>query len=146
MTNGGAVSWRSKQQPIVTTSTCHAEYVAACEASRECVWIRELLSEMGLKCTEPTTLYEDNEAALFLSENPATTDRSKHIRLRWHYLRQCVRDGTLKLKRVETKKNPADALTKAVGGPVLQMMRDSIGLGPIENDDLEAGRLLRTAI
>ena len=146
MTSGGAVSWRSKQQPIVTTSTCHAEYVAACEASRECVWIRQLLSEMGLKFIEPTTLYEDNEAALFLSENPATTDRSKHIRLRWHYLRQCVRDGTLKLKRVETKKNPADALTKAVGGPVLKMMRDSIGLGPIENDDLEAGRLLRTAI
>lgn len=144
--SGSAVSWRSKQQPIVATSTCHAEYVAACEAAREAVWLRELLREIGFKTLAPTPVYEDNEAALFLSENPATTDRSKHIRLRWHYLRQCVRDGTLKLKRVETKKNAADALTKAVGGPALQMMRDSIGLGPIANDDLEAGRLLRMTI
>ena len=71
--NGGAISWRSKQQPIVTTSTCHAEYVAACEASRETVWLRELLSEMGLEIGAPTPLYEDNVAALFLSENPAVS-------------------------------------------------------------------------
>ena len=95
MMNRGPVSWRSKQQKIVATSTtCHAEYVAACEACRECVWIRELMNEIGFTLKKPTEIYEDNESTLFLSNNPVSSDRSKHFRLRWHYLRQCVRDGS----------------------------------------------------
>ena len=132
--NGGAISWRAKQQSLVTTSTCHAEYVAACEASRETVWLREFLSELGFSMDKPTHVFEDNEAARFLSENPATTERSKHIRLRWHYLRQCVRDGTIRLMRVDTKSNAADALTKPVSRPVLELLRDCVNLGPHQTE------------
>ena len=127
MMNGGPVSWRSKQQKIVATSTCHAEYVSACEACRECVWLRELLSEMGFELKDPTTMFEDNESATFISNNPVSSDRSKHFRLRWHYLRQCVRDGTCILKKVNSKDNAADALTKPVGSKVFEMFNVNIG-------------------
>ena len=85
--------------------------------------------EMGFTMKEATRIFEDNETAIFLSDNPASTDRSKHIRLRWHYLRQCVRDGTLKLIKIGTKQNAADALTKAVGGTVMGMFYDTTRVG-----------------
>ena len=132
--SGGPVSWRSKQQSIVTTSTCHAEYVAACEAARECVWMREFIQELGLDLTSPTTIREDNEAALFLSDNPASTERSKHIRVKWHYLRQCARDGTLKLVKVDSKDNAADVLTKPCSSTTLKMFTSTLGLTEIDED------------
>lgn len=131
--NGSAISWRSKQQSIIATSTCHAEYIAACEAARECVWLREMLSEMGFAAVKPTCIFEDNEAAIFLSNNPATTDRSKHIRLKWHYVRQCVKDQVLLLKKIETRNNAADTLTKPVSGKVLETFRKAVCLQPTSN-------------
>lgn len=125
---GGAISWRSKKQGIVATSTCHAEYVAAAEAAREMVWVRSLLEEVGARGMTALRLYEDNEAAIFLTNNPAVTERSKHIRIRWHFIRQCVRDGLLKLHKIESSKNAADQFTKAVPRTKLTDLSSRIGL------------------
>ena len=120
-----SISWCSKKQPQVTTGTCHAEYVAA---SQETVFWRELLKDVSMEMTTSMEIDEDNEAAIFLSENPALQEKSKHIRKRWHYVRQYVRDGTLKLKNVAGTKNAADALTKAVSPAQLVDFRRPVGL------------------
>ena len=108
----GLISWRSKRQSIVATSTCYAEYVAACEIAREVLWIRNILIGIGLQVTEPAIILEDNVATELLVRNEGITDRSKHIRVKFHHVRECVRDGVMKFVRVSSKENPADALTK----------------------------------
>jgi hypothetical protein len=125
---GGAVSWRSKRQSVVATSTCQAEYIAVSEMSREAVWLRSLLEEIGLDQLPPTRAHEDNEAARFLAHHPAVTERSKHIRVRYHYVRECVREGILELVNIPSKENAADSFTKAVNEHTLAMTASTIGL------------------
>ncbi len=95
---GGAVSWRSKKQSIVDTSSCKAEYVAAFSATKESIWLSNLLAEMtGSEHTTPQTLFVDNQRAIALAERQATTSRSKHIEIRFHYLRDAVAKNLVKL-------------------------------------------------
>jgi hypothetical protein len=125
---GAAVSWRSKGQTVVTTSSCHAEYVAACECCREIVWARMMIEEIGFCLRWPSVVLEDNHAAELMTRNDGISDRSKHIQLKWHYVRQCVRDGSIRFARVASKENPADALTKASSKESLAVMLKNAGV------------------
>lgn len=133
---GGAVSWKSKKQSVVATSTCHAEYIAAAEMAREAVWIRSLLEEIGFTGLPPMRAYEDNEAARFLAHHPAVTERSKHIRVRYHYVRECVREKVLELVNIPSKENAADSFTKAVNERTLKMSARAIGLRRVSSERL----------
>jgi hypothetical protein len=133
MIAGGAVSWRSKMQATVATSSCHAEYVAASELARELMWCRFLLEEIGMDTTLPSIVYEDNMAAQLMTANVGVSDRSKHIRVRIHYVRECVAEGSIKFTRIESKNNPADALTKSSSLEAIEVMMKAAGmveLGP----------------
>jgi hypothetical protein len=90
MMAGGAISWQSKLQPTVAQSTTEAEYIAASAAAREGVYLRHLLSDLGFEQQEPTIVYEDNTGAIALAENPVHHSRTKHIDIRFHYIRECV--------------------------------------------------------
>jgi hypothetical protein len=94
-----------------------AEYVAAAEATKDIIWLRSLLEELGLKQTKATMLYIDNKSAIHLSANPSTHARSKHIDIRHHLVREQVGLGTIKLEYIETAKQRADILTRALAGP-----------------------------
>ncbi|KAG6389652.1 hypothetical protein SASPL_151124 [Salvia splendens] len=83
-------TWMSKKQPIVTLSTCEAEYVAATFSVYHAIWLRSLLSELGWPHKEPTTICVDNKSAIALSKNPVFHNRSKHIDTRYPYIRECV--------------------------------------------------------
>jgi hypothetical protein len=115
--NGAPVAWRSKLQPSVALSTCEAEYMAASKACTEVVWLRRLLSGLGYPPTSATVLYEDNRAAIQLAANPVHKDRTKHIDMRRHALREFVADGVIQLVPCPTQDMAADALTKALPGP-----------------------------
>lgn len=78
-----------QEQGIVTTSTTEAEYVAAWLACKECVWLSKLLTDMKIELNYPVKLFEDNEGCIFISKNPETK-RSKHIDVKYHYVRECV--------------------------------------------------------
>jgi hypothetical protein len=110
--NGSAVAARSMRQRIVTLSSMESEYVAAVEAAKECVWMRQLLSDLGFSQDFPTTIYEDNRATICFSEAPTNHSRTKHIDVRHHYLRQLVTDSTIRLKYIKSQDNVADILTK----------------------------------
>ena len=112
--NGGAVSWMSKKQEQVATSSCHAEYMALNRAGREAVWLRRLLQEMGYGQAGPTTIHVDNQSAINLAKNPVGHGRSKHIEIQWHWIREIVENGEVRLQQCATSLMAADFLTKAL--------------------------------
>jgi len=105
--------WQLKLHPIVCTSTCETEYVAGTEVAKEALWLGFLLEDMGLEVF-PAKLRMDNQGAIFLADNCKARGRSKHINIRYHFIRQCVDDGAIKLAYIGTHDQMADSLTKAL--------------------------------
>ena len=124
---GAASSWLSQKQSSVAISTTEAEVVAASEAARETVWLRRLMKTM-IPMNSVPELYVDNEAAVKLAQNPEFHRRTKHIRIRHFYVRECVSDGELEVKRVPTEFQLADIMTKPLPKPRLTALCDKIGL------------------
>jgi len=112
--DGGAVSWSSKKQELVTLSTAEAEYVAATHAAKEALWLRRLVFELFPSLEAPTVLYCDNQAALRLIEDDNYRARTKHIDKRYHFVREAAQTGALQLTYCPTDDMTADILTKAL--------------------------------
>ena len=108
------MSWQSAKQKIVALS-CEAEYVAAAGAACQAIWLSRLIEELLGRDDGATRLCIDNKSAIALSKNPVFHDRSKHIELRYHFIRQCVDDSSIDVLYVRTSDQLADILTKALG-------------------------------
>ena len=105
------ISWRSKLHGCVSLSSAEAEYIGATEVVKEVMWLRHLLSELGLK--QPTTIvYEDNLACIKMAKSAIVSARNKHMQLKLHYVRERVDDLSVRLIYVDTKQQRADLLTK----------------------------------
>jgi Reverse transcriptase (RNA-dependent DNA polymerase) len=107
------VNWISKGQPIVTVSSTEAEYVALSDGSKETTFITNLLLEL-VDVILPSLLSEDNTGAIFLAKNQQVGARTKHIDVRYHFIREKVKSGQIHVSYVNTLKNPADLLSKNV--------------------------------
>ncbi|CAL1402124.1 unnamed protein product [Linum trigynum] len=127
---GGAISWSSKKQPVVTLSTTKAEFVAASYSATQCVWLRKILEQMGWKqCVEGTTqIMCDNNSAIKLSKNPVMHGRSKHIDVRFHFLRDLAKEGFIELEHCGTHDQIADVMTKALKQDTFQYLRGQLGV------------------
>ena len=112
--NGAAVTWASKKQHSVSTSSTDAEYVAGSEATKEAVWLRLLLSEIGQLKAGPTTLLIDNQSAIARAKNPVCHSRTKHVAVQHHFIREKVESGEVKAEYIPTGDQVADVLTKAL--------------------------------
>ena len=112
--DGGAISWSSRKQELVTLSTAEAEYVAATHAAKEAIWLRKLIFEIFPTLKAPTTLYCDNQAALRLATDDNYHARTKHIDIRYHFIRYVVASGALQLVYCPTDDMTADILTKGL--------------------------------
>ena len=95
-----------------------AEYIVGLFGIQDIVWIRQLLKDLGLDRTRPTPVYIDNRSAHQLAENPVHHQRSKHIDIKYHWIRDMVAAGTVKIIDVSTEDQRADILTKTVRGDV----------------------------
>eukprot|EP00253_Pinus_taeda_P028155 PITA_28155 len=124
---GTTISWVSKIQSVVALSTTEAEYVAATEASKEMIWLQRFMGELG-KEHYISTLYSDNQSAIHLARNSSFHSRTKHIQLKYHFIRSVLEGGELKLEKIHTSQNPADMLTKVVTRERLRICSVSIGL------------------
>ena len=124
----GAISWSSKLQSIVALSTTEAEYVAACAAGQEIIWLRHLFSEIGFPVEGPSRLYVDNQSALAVAKNPEHHGRMKHLDLRYFWLRHAVDSNEIAVSYLPTSLMPADILTKSMHGPVIQECREKLGV------------------
>ena len=125
--NGAAVSWKSKLQSVVVLSTAEAEYMALCETVKEAVYLQQLLEEIGLKAL-PVTIYEDNQPCIHIASNPVTSNRSKHIAVRYHYVREVISNGKVQVLYKSTQEMIADCLTKNLAKDKVEKFR-SILLG-----------------
>ena len=110
---GGAVSWQSKLQKCVALSTTEAEYIAVTEAGKELVWIKTFFKELGMQQDE-YVVYCDSQSAIDLSKNATYHSRTKHIEVRYHWIRDATEEKRFKLKKIHTDKNAADMMTKVI--------------------------------
>lgn len=111
---GGPVTWSSQRQSLVTLSTTESEYVAATSTAKEAMWLRSLLNDLGYSCEGATVLNIDNQSTIRLAKNPEFHKRTKHIDLRFHYVREKVEAKEIVVKYVPTGSQLADILTKAL--------------------------------
>ena len=114
MSTGAPISWRSSVIKVITHSSCESEYVGLSDAGNEAVYLSQLQDEMSIG-KNGVLLYGDNESSMKLAENPVFHQRSEHILLRYHSIRQRVEKGMLELCKVDTELNAADMMTKHVG-------------------------------
>ena len=112
--SGTAVSWRTNKQTYVALSTAEAEYMALASAAQEAVWMRQLSLDMQLDISEPTIIFEDNQAAICMSRNPQFHGRTKHIGIKYHYVREQVSKSTIELRYCRTDNMIADIFTKGL--------------------------------
>ena len=110
---GCTVSWKSNLQSIVALSTTEAEYIACTEAIKEALWLKGITREFGIE-QNSVSLYSDSQSALHLSKNMMFHERTKHIDVRFHFIREVISSGNVTLLKVSTEENAADALTKAL--------------------------------
>ncbi|KAL1218311.1 Retrovirus-related Pol polyprotein from transposon TNT 1-94 [Cardamine amara subsp. amara] len=129
MIGNGAVSWASKKQSIVTLSTTEAEFVAAANGACQAMWLRNILTEVGFDQGSGTTLFCDNSSTIKLSKNPVLHGRSKHIHVRYHFLRDLVNEGVIELEFCRTQDQVSDIMTKPVKLEVFEKLRGKMGVG-----------------
>ena len=128
---GAPISWSSKRQQIIAISTMDAEYIAATEAAKDAVWIRNFINDLAIPeyFVGSIPLYIDNNSALKLIRNPEFHSRSKHFDAKYHFIREKVMDTKeISTLRVGTKDNLADILTKGLARPTHQDLTERLGL------------------
>jgi len=123
-----AVSWFSRKQRSVALSSAEAEYMAASQATCEALWLRKLLVDLFDQELRPTVIYCDNQSCIQLSENPVFHDRSKHIEIKYHFIRDYVQRGAVELQYISTDEQVADVLTKSLGRGKFVFFRDKLGV------------------
>lgn len=119
---------------MVAISSCEAEYLAAAAATCQGLWLSRLISE--LKGVDPRKfkLLIDNKSAIALAKNPVHHDRSKHIDVKFHFIRDCIEQGQVEVDHVGTEQQLADILTKALGRVRFVEMRQKMGVSEIIRD------------
>eukprot|EP00253_Pinus_taeda_P027179 PITA_27179 len=110
----GPITWACKKQAAISLSSAEAEYRGAVEASKEALWLRQILSEFGFEQQHPTTLWCDNQSAIQLCKDPVQHQRSKHIELHMHFIRKLIHDHVLEVQYCSTDDQVADIFTKAL--------------------------------
>ena len=125
--HGGPVSWSSKFQRTVAVSTMEAEYVAASEGVKEALWLRQLLCDMGYMLA-PTKVNCDSQCAIKVIKNPVISERSKHIAVRYHLIREHVTRGAIVMVDCRTSEMVADCLTKPLAFEKFRQFRESMNV------------------
>ena len=128
--HGGAVSWSAKRQEIIALSTMEAEYVAITHAVKEALWLRSLIFQLFELDLEPTTLFSDNKSAIELTKDHQFHPRTKHIDIRFHFIRYIVENGSIHLIFCPTDNMIADTLTKALPSAKVKHFASEFGLSP----------------
>ena len=109
---GCLVSWKSRGQKHVTLSSTEAEYVAVSELCQEIMFVRNILEFVGVKVKLPITVFCDNVGAIFLAYNAKTGGRTKHIDVKYHYVREFVYKDEVQIVFVHSENNHSNVFTK----------------------------------
>ena len=125
----GPISWKSKKQPIVSLSSMEAEYIALTAAAKEAIWLSKIETELGENKENKTiTIKEDNQSTIKTANDVILNERSKHIDVRYHFIRELIKDRRLKIDYLPTTDMIADMLTKPLGSIQLEKLNKEMGL------------------
>lgn len=124
--NGGAISWKSTVQPTVALSSSEAEYMALASATQEAIYLRQILKELGILQPTPTVMHEDNQSCKNLAEGSGINARTKHIDVRYHFIRDAIKDKVISVVYCPTAEMIADFLTKPLTEKNFTKFRDQV--------------------
>jgi len=119
------ILWRSRAQRSVTLSSAEAEYIALSEAAKEVKFIVQVLDSLGIKVKQPVTIRVDNVGAIFMTRNASTSSRTRHVDIRYHFVRKMVVDGEIEIIFVRSEDNLSDGFTKNVKGDIYDQHKDA---------------------
>ena len=125
---GAVMAWRSKGQRSVSLSSTEAEYIAISEVAMEILYVAGILKFLGVPLEYPITVNVDNIDAIYLSKNATTGSRTKHIDTRYHFVREYIEDGVIKVIFVRSEDNHADIFTKNLNTESFGKHCDAIGM------------------
>ncbi|GJR40446.1 retrotransposon protein, putative, ty1-copia subclass [Tanacetum coccineum] len=128
LVQGCVVSWKATLQHVVALSTTEAEYMVLTEAAKEAIWLKGLLEELGVELNT-VAVNCDNQGVIHLSRNHVFHERTKHINVRYHFIREVLEANTVKVLKMGTEHNAADALTKVVPGLKFQHCLELLNVG-----------------
>ena len=127
---GPVLSWKSKKQQTVALSSCEAEYVAMSASCQEAVYLGRLLEELLQVSFEPVTINADNTGAMSLAKNPTHHDRSKHIDIKYHYVRDLITRNEINVIYCPSNNMIADLFTKGLPRVQYELLRGRLGVHP----------------
>ena len=110
--SGGVISWKSRKQPTVALFTCEAEYIASSAAIQESKFLTQLLNKIDVEKVEPVTLFVDNQSTIAFAKDPIRNQRTKHIDIKYHFIRSEIKNGSIAMNYVPSEENMADVFTK----------------------------------
>ncbi|GKC71804.1 putative RNA-directed DNA polymerase [Tanacetum coccineum] len=129
LVGGNLVTWRSKKQKVVSLSSAEAEFRGIAKGLAEALWIRKLVSEIGFPPRGSTQIMCDNKAAIQISENPVQHDRTKHVEVDRHFIKEKLEARIIELPFVKSSDQLADILTKAVGTDIFHKCLSKLNFG-----------------
>ena len=125
---GNLVTWRSKKQSVVSRSSAEAEFKSMANGICELLWIKRVLEDLKKEANLPLKLFCDNKAAISISQNPVQHDRTKHIEIDRHFIKEKLDNGIICTPFVTTKEQTADILTKGLFRPVFEFLVSKLGM------------------
>ncbi|PON51748.1 hypothetical protein PanWU01x14_214480, partial [Parasponia andersonii] len=128
---GNLFTWRSKKQNVVARFSAEAEYRAMAQGICEVLWIKMMLKELKLEPTSPMRLFCDNKAAISIAHNPVQHDRTKHVEVDRHFIKEKIKSGQITTPYVTTNQQLADILTKGVTVAVFEDLVSKLGMSDI---------------
>ncbi|KAJ9547497.1 hypothetical protein OSB04_020040 [Centaurea solstitialis] len=128
--NGGAISWKSSKQDTIADSTTEAEYIAASDAAKEAVWLRNFISDLRVvaSISRPIDIYCDNSGAVAQAKEPREHHKSRHVLRKYHLIREIIGRGHVRICKIPTDENVADPLTKLLARAKHEGHASSIGM------------------
>jgi hypothetical protein len=122
------ISWQSRKQSSIALSTAEVEYIVACSTSCEAIWLRKLLTDLFDLEMRATLILCNNQSCIKMTSNLVFHNRLKHIEIRYHYIRDMVQRGALKLQYISTDEQVADVLTKPLSRVKFEYFLDNFGI------------------